>query len=57
MKAVNIVWDVDEEIYGNMIDELALPSEVEVPDEVMKDDVADYLAENYGFCVFEFSLS
>ena len=49
MKAINIKWDTDNE----MID---LPAEVEIPEEYSEDEVADYLSDEYGFCVFGFDI-
>ena len=49
MKAINIKWDTDNE----MID---LPTEVEIPEEYSEDDVADYLSDEYGYCVFNFDI-
>ena len=49
MKVVNIAWDTD----GEDID--TLPTEVEIP-EMPEDEIADYLSDNFGFCVFSFSL-
>ena len=52
MKAVNILWDVDEEVIDK------LPTEVNFPDELFDggydDAVADYLSDKYGFCVLGF---
>ena len=48
--AASIEWDTD----GARIDEL--PSEVNIPDEVAEEDVADYLSDRYGFCVKSFAL-
>lgn len=54
MRAIDIIWDIDDD--ENIIDELALPSEVEIPNGINEDDVADYLSDTYGFCVFEFNV-
>lgn len=46
MKATNIQWDIDE--YG---DEIDLPSEIEIPDDLKNDDeISDYLSDLTGFC-------
>lgn len=63
MKATNIKWDTDDE------DVLAcnLPTEVEIPDDIMKgydgtnldvycSDISDWLSDEYGFCHFGFEL-
>jgi len=47
LKAVDIIWDTDD--YSNP-DELDLPSEVEIPDNINENDVADYLSDLTGFC-------
>ena len=36
------------------IKELNLPTEVEIPNEVDEDEIADYLSDNYGFLVNSF---
>ena len=51
MKAVNILWDLEE---GES--DYALPKEVELPekfesDDYDYDDVVDYLSDEYGFCI------
>ena len=48
MKAINIQWDTD----GNDID---LPKTVIIPKGTKK-DIADYLSDTYGWCVFSFGL-
>ena len=50
--AVDIVWDTDGE------DEkyLGLPSRVEIPFFVDDDEIADYLSDEYGYCVFGFNI-
>lgn len=50
MLVTNIKWDTD----GEVID---LPNEVEVPDEYDADydGIADYLSDEYGFCVEGYS--
>ena len=49
MKITNIIWDTDGEIVEN------LPKEVELPENINIDDVADWLSDNYGWCVESFS--
>ena len=49
MKAINIQWDTDNE----MID---LPTEVEIPEDYSEDEVADYLSDEYGYCIFNFDI-
>jgi hypothetical protein len=53
--ATNIQWDTDGEPHD-------LPECVSIPDYVMEEygeddgSIADYLSDNYGFCVFSFVL-
>jgi hypothetical protein len=49
--AINIKWDTD----GEQID--SLPTIVEVPSEVTDDEIADFLSDKYGFCVFKFDIA
>lgn len=52
MKAINIIWDVDdpEELEG-------LPTEIEIPEGMTdEDDISDYLSDTTGFCHKGFSL-
>ncbi len=54
MKAVNIIWDVD-----NKKDLKHLPKEIEIPDWIDKDDeeeISDYLSDVTGFCHKGFEL-
>ena len=46
MKAINILWDVDEEE-----DLENLPAEIEIPDGMNdEDEISDYLSDITGFC-------
>ena len=49
MKIAEIKWDTDGEV------DLELPSEIEIPD-MEEDQVADYLSDCFGFCIFSFSV-
>ena len=49
MKVTDIIWETD----GEVVD---LPSEVEVDDDMLDDEVADYLSDTYGWLVDSFSL-
>ena len=49
MKAIDIKWDTDNEI-------IDLPTEVEIPEGYSEDEVADYLSDEYGCCVFSFDI-
>lgn len=46
MKATNIEWD-----YGEYVDEdILLPTEIEIPENVTEDEVSNYLSDLTGFC-------
>lgn len=52
MKAINIIWDIDDREDLN-----TLPSEIEIPEdmideagEVDDDEISDYLSDMTGFC-------
>ena len=52
MKAINILWDTDEE-------EVNLPNEIEIPDWIDEnddDEISDYLSDVTGFCHFGFEI-
>lgn len=51
-KAINIVWDTEEE--GNNYTEL--PGSVAIPDGIPEDGVADYLSDKYEWLVSSYSL-
>jgi len=46
MAIYKVEWDTNEE-------QVELPKEVSVPDEVLPDDVADWLSNRYGWCISE----
>lgn len=50
--AMDIEWDTD----GEDADMIGLPSWVEIPSYVDEDDIADYLSDVFGFCVFGFEI-
>jgi hypothetical protein len=50
--AVDIVWDTD----GEDEEDLGLPSRVEIPFFTDDDEIADYLSDEYGYCVFGFNI-
>ena len=51
MKAINIIWDVDDE------EELEfLPTEIEIPDGMEDDEIGDYISDYTGFCHYGFEL-
>lgn len=57
MKATNIIWNVDD-VDAVELEELALPTEIEIPPEVLSaadDDgyqeaISDYISDLTGFC-------
>lgn len=49
MLVVNIAWSVDE-----TEDLEELPVQVEVPDEVNEEDIADWLSDQYGYLIESF---
>lgn len=52
MRAIDIKWDTDgdEEILKT------LPKDMDIPDDVDEENVADWLSDETGFCVFGFVL-
>ena len=69
MKAINIEWDTHDEDLERIMDspELGLPNEVIITDDVILEcdnddindyysDVADWLSNEYGFCLYGFDL-
>ena len=46
MKAVNIEWDTDGDL--NLLDNL--PKEIEIPKDMKREDISDYLSDQTGFC-------
>ena len=57
-KAINILWDVDDDDEKMSAEEILkqLPTEIEIPDEIDDEDVADYLSDQTGFCHFGFAI-
>lgn len=49
MKITDIKWDTD----GEFVD--GLPEEADIPDGIDESEVADFLSDEYGFCVESFS--
>lgn len=47
MKAINVVWETD----GEKID---LPTEVDLPNNIDEESIADYLSDKYGWLVLSF---
>ena len=48
--AYDINWDTD----GEKVD--YLPNSVMIPHTVDDDDIADYLSDRFGFCIFDFKI-
>ena len=56
--ATNIMWDTES---MNCVEyesvENSLPNRVEIPSDVESDDeIADYLSDEFGFCVMAFDI-
>lgn len=49
MKVSDIIWETDGE-------EIDLPTEVEVDDNMSDDEITDYLSDTYGWLVISFAL-
>lgn len=58
MKAINIDWDIDRDDYINLNEQDMLPpTVVMLPDNITDvDDVADFLSDEYGWCVNSFDI-
>ena len=56
--ATNIEWDTDECFIEDEIISASeiLPSRVEIPSDIDDDEIADYLSDEYGYCVFRFNI-
>ena len=50
MNRVYVDWETD----GTPIEDIGLPTEVEVPGNIEVDEIADYLSDKYGFLVNSF---
>ena len=56
-KVVNIEWDLEDDDYlGLDAEDLNLPNEVEILDYLEEDEIADFLSDEYGFCVLSFDI-
>lgn len=56
MKITNIIWETD----GLEPEELGLPAEVELPEDIDADDddaINDFLSDTYGWLVIDWILS
>lgn len=60
-RAVNIEWDTDDDDIDT--ENLDLPTEVDIPDEVVaeqedyEDAISDWLSDEYGFCHYGYELT
>ena len=50
MLVTDIVWDTDGE-------NVELPTEVEIPNDIEEDEIADYLSDEYGWCIESFNVN
>lgn len=46
MRKISVDWDTDNKVIKG------LPTEIEIPDNIENDEVADYLSDKYGWCVY-----
>lgn len=46
--AVNIDWDCDSDV--------ELPNKVRIPNDIEDDEIADYISDNYGWCIKSFNI-
>lgn len=49
MKIINIRWETDEH-------DIDLPEEIDIPNNVEKDDIANYLSDKVGWLVNSFDI-
>ncbi len=53
MKAINILWDVDDDEK----ELVSLPDEIDIPEGMTdEDEISDYLSDETGFCYKGFDL-
>lgn len=51
MKAINIIWDIDD------MADVILPNEIEIPIGMTdEEDISDYITNETGFCHYGFEL-
>lgn len=50
MLITNIIWDTDNQ------ENIDLPTELNIPDNIAYNDIADYLSDEYGFLVETYCL-
>lgn len=49
---VKVNWDTD----NYPLEECNLKEIVDIPNDIEADDIADYLSDEYGYCVFSFEI-
>lgn len=54
MKAVDIIWDIDEE--DDDLTKIDLPTEIDIPDGIDEEEVSDYISDMTGFCHYGYKL-
>lgn len=58
MRAFNIDWDIDNDGYITPSEhDLLPPTELELPDDIQEDEIADWLSDTYGWCVNSFEIA
>lgn len=54
MKAINIIWDIDDMEW--VLE--SLPTEINIPDEITnEEEISDYITDKTGFCHKGFELA
>lgn len=56
IKVTGIIWDTEDNGEDMSQEELDLPSEVDIYEAIDIDDIADYLSDEYGYCVICFDV-
>jgi hypothetical protein len=54
-RLVHVEWDVSDSEFETFVDE-GIPRKVWVPMSVEEDDIADWLSDEYGYCVESFTI-
>lgn len=59
MLITDIRWDIEPEDFDSeaeydAVNENVLPESAKIPDDVNRDEIADYLSDNYGYLVKSF---
>lgn len=56
MIITGIVWDLEDDGVILSQEELNIPSEIEIDDDIEIEDIADYISNEYGYCVKCFNI-